>query len=490
MELRRKRAPSLPKSSRLQPSEPLHMTTRAASKAGSDASGSRRGSLISNGRTSPDGSYENEAERYPKRRKTSTASKTTPTRASQSSQSLSTASRPSTRSMSGGNLPPIAETPTMTRKRKRSSDVTAENISVGSIIQPLKTEASYGSAAHNPPETKKRPGRKPKRSSTSSAESRGLRSSNTHADKAQIDLNKANETHEHEAEVAEEASDEQVDESMEDGTNGVPDQPEIVVEEVLDDAPAEDGAKREENAMPSNKKRISNASETGSDASQASVDAENPSLNDASLEQDDDVDEEPEEEDADGDVELPPEEEITTSLEMAPTTMIPTPAASAQASPAGSPPDSSVEHDSPIKRAATSVPVTEDGNVKGKKKLPGRRRAPHANPKVEAALRRQLHLRMNYRAVAKALKPILAELSHRSLRELENNPKAHEEASEYAGVKEGLHQHFEHRLAWLSKHKELSKKRLNDMLEAEMEMRRSQYEVRAFFFWKITSSND
>ncbi|KAL1306515.1 hypothetical protein AAFC00_005207 [Neodothiora populina] len=168
-----------------------------------------------------------------------------------------------------------------------------------------------------------------------------------------------------------------------------------------------------------------------------------------------------------------PEESITASREIVPPSLDPTPVQSAQASPAGSPPDSSFDQESPVKRAITSMPGVTG---KGKKKLPGRRRAPHANPKVEAALRRQLHLRMNYRAVAKALKPILAELGHRSLRELESNPSAHEEASEYPVVKEDLHQCFEHRLAIIQKQKELNKQRLKDILEDELEMRKTKYE--------------
>jgi len=63
------------------------------------------------------------------------------------------------------------------------------------------------------------------------------------------------------------------------------------------------------------------------------------------------------------------------------------------------------------------------------------------------------------------------------LKELETNPTAHEEASEYPAVKEGLHQSFERRLAWIQKQKELNKQRLKDMFEAEVEMRRMQYDV-------------
>ena len=92
---------------------------------------------------------------------------------------------------------------------------------------------------------------------------------------------------------------------------------------------------------------------------------------------------------------------------------------------------------------------------------------------------------MNYRAVAKALKPVLDELSQRNLSNLKNNPKAHEEAKEYPIVKEGLHQHFEHRLAWIQEQKNLNKKRLSDILEHETAMRKQQYNV-SFSFSKLT----
>lgn len=371
------------------------MTTRAASKAGSNGSNgsnSRRGSLISNGLTSPIPGNDDDNERYSKRRRVSTASRTTPTKPP------SAASRPSTRKRSILTL--IEETPTMTKKRKRSAD------------QSTKAES------YSPPQTKT------ERSSTSSQEgasTRSLRSSDVSAKKVQLEPKTA----------------------------------------IVFDEPDESHEKRT---------RVSDASIAASSSSQEDGDLNGSSLNE-SVGHDAQVDGENDDEKA---AEVGPllGEEIKDSLEVAPPTLDPTPAESA--SRAGSPPDSSFDRESPVKRADAAA-LAEDGV--GKKKLPGRRRAPHPNPKVEAALRRQLHLRMNYRAVAKSLKPVLAELAQRSLKELETNPTAHEESSEYPAVKEGLHQSFERRLAWIQKQKELNKQRLKDMLEAEMEMRRTQYDV-------------
>jgi hypothetical protein len=56
---------------------------------------------------------------------------------------------------------------------------------------------------------------------------------------------------------------------------------------------------------------------------------------------------------------------------------------------------------------------------KASRRLPGRRRAPNADPYLEACLRRQLQLRMTHRAVSKALKPVLIELAIRTSETLE-----------------------------------------------------------------------
>ena len=84
---------------------------------------------------------------------------------------------------------------------------------------------------------------------------------------------------------------------------------------------------------------------------------------------------------------------------------------------------------------------------------------------------------MAYRAVAKNLKPILAELAKRSLSNIHKDPEAHTAFSEYPVVKNGLNEHFEERLAWIQKQKELNKQRLQDILEQETAMRKRNYEV-------------
>ncbi|KAF1990671.1 hypothetical protein K402DRAFT_417440 [Aulographum hederae CBS 113979] len=87
------------------------------------------------------------------------------------------------------------------------------------------------------------------------------------------------------------------------------------------------------------------------------------------------------------------------------------------------------------------------GQVVVKKRLPGRRRAPHADPSIEADLRRQLHLKMGYRAIAKALKPILAELAERSIEEIEENPEAHTQHPSYRIVEDELEARVNQRIS-------------------------------------------
>ena len=409
--------------------------------------------------------------------------------------------------MSGGNLPRIDETPIMNKKRKRSSDISSESVFAPSARSNKREYESYERSTQSPPASKKAPPRKAKRASFSSREdatAKGVKTGDDGADQAQIELNKANEYHEYEAEVAEASKGgDHVDDFTKIAPIGGSNHNGVANGEQDTEALGISALQSEARSSVDKLKRLSNGSVAASDATIGSTIVVSNPLPD--VDQDDDAEDENEDEsadadidayadgdgdgdgdadadadaDADVDVEIS-QDDIKTSLEMVLPDSQPTPAGSVQASPAASPPDSSMEQESPIKRAITSVPgdvgLTEDGG-KGKKKLPGRRRAPHANPKVEAALRRQLHLRMNYRAVAKALKPILAELSQRSLSELHKNPKAHEEASEYAVVKEGLLQHFERRLALVQKQKELAKKRLAAQLEAEMEMRRSKFDV-------------
>ena len=113
------------------------------------------------------------------------------------------------------------------------------------------------------------------------------------------------------------------------------------------------------------------------------------------------------------------------------------------------------------------------------KRLPGRRRAPNPNISIEADLRRQLQLKMGYRAVAKALKPVLAELAKRTVEELETGPDAHKRSEEYDIVIRGLDQRLQSRLVILENEKKLLEEHAERMRKANEEASNEQYEVRS-----------
>ncbi|KAI9851422.1 MAG: hypothetical protein M1838_003773 [Thelocarpon superellum] len=79
-------------------------------------------------------------------------------------------------------------------------------------------------------------------------------------------------------------------------------------------------------------------------------------------------------------------------------------------------------------------------------RLPGRRRAPHADPVVEALLVRQGDLKRNYRTVAKAMKPALAVLSDRTSALLEEDEQAHKKAALFEAVQAELDARLAERL--------------------------------------------
>jgi hypothetical protein len=106
--------------------------------------------------------------------------------------------------------------------------------------------------------------------------------------------------------------------------------------------------------------------------------------------------------------------------------------------------------DSTLGTPAPGTPYQDLGDmerVKGGRRLPGRRRAPNSNPRIEADLRRQLKLKMNFRTLVKGLKPILDELSKRALDDLEDDENAHEKHPQYKTVQNQLDQYLQRRLS-------------------------------------------
>jgi hypothetical protein len=93
---------------------------------------------------------------------------------------------------------------------------------------------------------------------------------------------------------------------------------------------------------------------------------------------------------------------------------------------------------------------TDQEPTKAVRRLPGRRRAPNPDDSIEADLRRQLGLKMGYRSVAKALKPILAELATRDLQRLEDEQSDYyQQCNEYETVLADLDSLLQRRVATL-----------------------------------------
>ncbi|KAI9697713.1 MAG: hypothetical protein M1820_007700 [Bogoriella megaspora] len=91
-------------------------------------------------------------------------------------------------------------------------------------------------------------------------------------------------------------------------------------------------------------------------------------------------------------------------------------------------------------------PHSETPDKVVKKRLPGRRRAPNPNDSIEADMRRQLQLRMGYRAVVKALKPVLTEIANRTEEKLDTDPEYHKTSDRYGVVDRQLDETLEQRL--------------------------------------------
>lgn len=123
-------------------------------------------------------------------------------------------------------------------------------------------------------------------------------------------------------------------------------------------------------------------------------------------------------------------------------------------------------------RATSRAPSRAPDRVA--KRMPGRRRAPHADSNIEADLRRQLQLRLAYRSVAKALKPLLAELSQRGIDALEDDEEAHQQGEEYTAVMAELDTRLQSRLAILENERRIK----TDFREEWLELQKDELERR------------
>lgn len=481
MELRKRRSATPQKNTRLQPKEPLHMRTRSASKsvsvngsvsgAASAASGSSRRSSLNdqanNNRGTPIGGNDIDGPRYSKRRRVSNASKSTPSKSSQESQASSTNSRPSTRSLAG-HLPPINETPVRHRRSKRLSDGTQENIFVAQPTSVKRSSAEIDEQSAQSPESRRSTRSSGRLSNKSSASGHSINSNG-------VLVSKETEVTEEELPPPNDADDSFEANTIDDLQRATP----IAVSDAESEASQE--TLTNANAPPRRSQRLSGSSNGASESDKSeSVANEVPEGMHLDNQEDVAMASSPEKD------ELPVPVQIITTAPTEDNTTSATPVlASGQASPSQSLVDEELEPKlSPGSAPEESAGITEAD--KPVKKMPGRRRAPHPNPKVEAALRRQLHLRMAYRAIAKQLKPLLAELSKRTVNQLELESDAHEMAREYEQVQLALDSQLEQRLQWIQRQHDLNRQKLTDTLEEESALRQTQYFVSSFVHQNVT----
>ena len=111
------------------------------------------------------------------------------------------------------------------------------------------------------------------------------------------------------------------------------------------------------------------------------------------------------------------------------------------------------------------------------KRLPGRKRAPHPDPDIEADLRRQLELRIAFRNVTRAHKVVLAELARRTVNDLESNAELHTQYPEYYDVCSKLDEKLEERLKVLHREFTQENSRLHRVYEASAYECEAGYEV-------------
>ena len=99
-----------------------------------------------------------------------------------------------------------------------------------------------------------------------------------------------------------------------------------------------------------------------------------------------------------------------------------------------------------------------------RKRLTGRRRVDHHETEVEAAMRRQLQLKSAYRSIARALKPVLAEIASKTVEELESDLMKHQQVIEYEKER-GIQQLLDAALADRKRKLELQVKHTREQLK-------------------------
>jgi hypothetical protein len=123
------------------------------------------------------------------------------------------------------------------------------------------------------------------------------------------------------------------------------------------------------------------------------------------------------------------------------------------------------------------LPTNGDAPAKPGRRLPGRRRQPHPDVNIEADLRRQLTLKMNYRSLAKVQKTLLEELSKRTVNNLQKDQDYHTKCPEYEPLMALLRQHRDGRVDQIDAVRTYRMEQLQRVRIAEEQIQKEQYIV-------------
>jgi hypothetical protein len=123
------------------------------------------------------------------------------------------------------------------------------------------------------------------------------------------------------------------------------------------------------------------------------------------------------------------------------------------------------------------LPTNGEAPAKPGRRLPGRRRQPHADINIETDLRRQLNLKMGYRSIAKVQKALLEELSKRTIQNLRSDPNWHKQCPNHEPTILGLERSRDGRIDQLNAVRTHRLEQLERLRVAEEHIQREQYIV-------------
>ena len=139
------------------------------------------------------------------------------------------------------------------------------------------------------------------------------------------------------------------------------------------------------------------------------------------------------------------------------------------------------------KTSSNGVESNDPGKkVKGKRRAPpGRRRKPNPDQRIEADIRRLTQIKASYKAVAKALKPVLSELAQRTINQVHDDPDAHKRSDNIEIVNKGLDARLHQRLEYLQTKQSFDTENMQKILAADQAVVHKQYAVSCLLVFLI-----